>query len=100
VIRANLVGAQLRDSSFLRANLKGAVLKETSLAYANLLEAKLEDADLQHSDLSKAIGLTREMLEEALTDDDTITPADLNFISRALAQMRFRRRSSASSSSD
>jgi len=72
--RANLSMARLPKSDLSGANLAGARLREADLSGAELFGADLRRANLRGADLSKVIGLTREQIESAITDEKTILP--------------------------
>ncbi len=63
----DLSGANLIGIDLTHANFRNAILRD-----AHLEKAKLWDCDLRGADLSGATGLTKEQLDEALTDSSTI----------------------------
>ena len=67
--RANFSAADLR-----RANLSGADLSEADFRGANLNGATLSGANLSGANLRHAVGLTKEQLESATTDEKTQLP--------------------------
>ncbi len=81
---ANLSGADLPGANLSKVNLSGANLSGARLSYpglrpANLSEAILSGADLTRADLRganlrDAVGLTREQIESAITDETTVLP--------------------------
>lgn len=105
--KANLENADLSSAVLSNANLSNANLSNAKLWNANLRNASLSDANLSHADFSSAdlggatlldaeVGgaifhktilkganltrakkLTRAQLQEAITDEKTILPADL-----------------------
>jgi tetratricopeptide (TPR) repeat protein len=68
---AGLVGATLRRAGLQNADLRRADLGGADLREADLTRALLDGADLRGTKLDSAIGLTREHLQSALTDDAT-----------------------------
>ena len=91
---ANLVRANLSGADLLRANLRGADLMRANLRGTQLFEADLSDATLWGADcrtvvtdegarvsmdLSAAIGLTQEQLDEMDGDRGVIIPAHLTY---------------------
>jgi hypothetical protein len=89
---ADFAGADLRNASLAGANLQGVLLENTILRSANLVAvdlrtvyfmdtdltaAVLDEADLRTADLSRAIGLTQEQLDNALGDSHTVVPHNL-----------------------
>jgi len=77
--RAKLPQADLSSARLPKANLAGADLSEAELFGADLSQAylagvKLSTSDLRGVDLSRAKGLTREQIESARTDENTILP--------------------------
>ena len=66
---ANLAGADFQAARLTNADLTGANLTGANLWYADLTGASLEGANLQGVD-----HLTREQLESAVVDGDTILP--------------------------
>ena len=87
LLKANLTGADLRganlhDASLTEAQLQDANLEEADLMWANLGGAKLERANLtgtylQGTDLRKAVGISREQIENAVYDEHTCLPSNL-----------------------
>jgi len=75
--RATLIDADLTNADLERADLSSADLSGATLAKANLAGASLVGATLEGTDLSTAVGLTREQLEEALTGGSTRLPPHL-----------------------
>jgi hypothetical protein len=69
LIRADLSGADLSG-----ADLSSAVLAEANLTGANFSEAELMDTWLNGADLSGAVNLTCDQIEEANIDQDTKLP--------------------------
>jgi hypothetical protein len=86
--QARLSGASLYDAclngvNLAEAQLNGAVLAGSDLTGANLDRADLTGADLrstdtQGTDLRQTTGLNRSQLRAAVTDDQTLLPAELN----------------------
>jgi hypothetical protein len=81
---ADLTGARLHDADLSSACLSGVDNDRaprdygpTLLARANLSGAELAGADLCGVDLSEVVGLTRDQLSDADTDESTNLPADL-----------------------
>ena len=82
--KANLSGADLSDtlfgeSDFLETNLSGAKLCSADLEWAFLAGANLTDADLtgtnlKRADLTDVVGLTKEQVDSAVTDEWTTLP--------------------------
>ncbi len=75
--KVNLSGADLRSTSFSEADLGWADLSGADLRGGDLQGARLLFTDLSGADLSHAVGLTREQIEEAVTDAATQLPEDL-----------------------
>ena len=93
-VRPVLTGANLKDRdftgiNFLKANLSaadltGAILRSANLRYTDFsgstlcgvdfLGATIMLADLTGADLSDAVGLTNDQIDECITDDATILP--------------------------
>ena len=73
--RATLVRVELQEANLSVANLQGAFLMRADLADADLQWAILDQAKLQGADLSKAIGLTSQQLEESFGDEYTKLPS-------------------------
>jgi uncharacterized protein YjbI with pentapeptide repeats len=76
-LKANLSGANLA-----RARFKGANLRYTDFSGCDLTNADFEDADvmladLTGADLSGSSGLSRDQIEDALTDETTVLPDGL-----------------------
>jgi hypothetical protein len=76
-IRPNLKGAIFWEADLTGADLSGADLQDTYLLGANFQETKLGGANLSGVNLSTARGLSKEQLEETLTDEDTMLPESL-----------------------
>jgi len=74
---SNLYKAVLCDVSFEAADLVGARLSEATVKSANLTQARLLGTDLRRVDLRQVIGLTRDQLAHAITDETTILPGYL-----------------------
>ena len=72
--KASLKGANLWGASLEKALLGGASLKGADLRFARLEGANLSEAHLEGADLSGAIGLTREQIDKAITDEETKLP--------------------------
>ncbi len=72
--RANLSGAILLRANLSQVYLQGADLSGAYLRGARLSRANLSEADLSRADLTEVEGLTREQIESAITDEDTILP--------------------------
>jgi hypothetical protein len=80
--KANFNGACLVDANLLDAHLEGADFWEAHLQMANLCEAHMEEAvltgaHLEGADMSGAVGLTREQIDQAITDAKTKLPDHL-----------------------
>jgi len=71
---AHLEGADLRGARLERAHLESAHLEGANLWRAHLEGARLVRAHLERVDLRHAIGLTREQLAQAITDENTKFP--------------------------
>ncbi|MEV0092571.1 pentapeptide repeat-containing protein [Streptomyces sp. NPDC050738] len=81
---ANLIGAHLEkawmretrlgDAWLNRAHLEGAYLRGADLRGATLKEAHLAETRLLGADLSTAVGLTAEQVDEAVLDAETRLP--------------------------
>ena len=71
---ADLSGARLSEAKVGGADLSHALLSEADLSKADLSRANLSKANLSGADLSETIGLTREQIESAITDEDTKLP--------------------------
>ncbi|MDA2920012.1 pentapeptide repeat-containing protein [Desulfobacterota bacterium AH_259_B03_O07] len=79
---AFLPGANLKNAFLNKANLRYAVLEKSNLQGAELERANFEEADLNNADLKgvdlrSAIGLTRDQIDSAETDDRTQLPESL-----------------------
>jgi uncharacterized protein YjbI with pentapeptide repeats len=79
---AKLNNAFLRETKLIKANLSEADLSNATLEYTKLREAdlrktKLTSAVLMNADLSASIGLTREQISEAVIDESTMLPTEL-----------------------
>ncbi len=74
---AHLLGADLRGANLSGVDLFGADLSGANLSGANLWGADLSGANLKGVNLSATIGLTREQMESAITDETTIWPDHL-----------------------
>jgi uncharacterized protein YjbI with pentapeptide repeats len=79
---ADLNDAVLDKAQLQGATLKGVVLQNASLAGANLQGADLENANLWYADISGADlrgakNLTQQQIDDALGDDETQLPEDL-----------------------
>jgi hypothetical protein len=79
---AYFLGADLREATLNKSDLSGAVLGATDAAVrparvdgADFSGAEMAGTLLQGIDLSKAIGLTQEQIDESETDDKTVLPA-------------------------
>jgi uncharacterized protein YjbI with pentapeptide repeats len=70
--RADLSGADLQG-----ANLCGVELRKAQFGQAQIQGADLMDADLRGVDLRDVIGLTKDQIEEANTDEKTLLPEEL-----------------------
>jgi uncharacterized protein YjbI with pentapeptide repeats len=87
LIEAKLGGADLSSAILSRAKLSGADLiganlfvarlNEANLSGARLIEANLSGADLSAADLSKARDLTWEQVSQAIIDDYTKLPVEI-----------------------
>ena len=76
--KVNLSGADLSGSNFAGSDLGWADLSGADLRKADLSGARLIFADLTGADLRGAKGLIRKQVEEAITDDATRLPSDLD----------------------
>ena len=76
-LKANLSGANLAGSRFHEANLRYTDFSGCDLTDADFHGANLMLADLTGAVLTGALGLTRETIEEARTDESTVFPAGL-----------------------
>jgi uncharacterized protein YjbI with pentapeptide repeats len=79
---AKLNDAFLRETKLIKANLSEADLSNATLEYTKLREAdlrktKLISAELMNTDLSASIGLAWEQLSEAIIDESTMLPPEL-----------------------
>ncbi len=79
---ADVDGAHLERAGLNGAHLEGAFFCEAYLKGANLNGAHLEGADLNNANLEGALlrgatGLTREQIDEAITDETTKLPSYL-----------------------
>jgi SnoaL-like domain/Pentapeptide repeats (8 copies) len=70
-----LKGEDLNGTNLQRANLQGADFEGSSFAGANLQGANLRGANLKGADLTRAINLTQEQIDSAITDDTTKRPS-------------------------
>lgn len=59
------------------ANLKGVYLGRAHLSGTSFMNAGLAGADLGKADLRQAVGLSREQLNNAVMDDATLLPPDV-----------------------
>jgi hypothetical protein len=75
--RSHLKGASLRSVCLTGADLTGADLTGADLTGADLKGAILKDADLKGAILKDVRGLTREQLNQAVTDQRTVLPDGL-----------------------
>ncbi|MBI4339063.1 MAG: pentapeptide repeat-containing protein [Chloroflexi bacterium] len=71
---ADLWDAHLEGAGLWDAHLEGATLWDAHLEEANLSRAHLDGAHLEGVDLSGALGLTRQQLASAITDENTLLP--------------------------
>ena len=76
-LRPGLTGAKLSGRDFSGMDLKKVNLSGADLRGGDLQGARLLFTDLTGADLSDALGLTREQIEEAVTDRATRLPEDL-----------------------
>lgn len=72
--RARLMGANLADAILVDADLSGADLTGANLRGADLTNAKMGRAILRGADLRDTRGLTKRMLDSAVTDSKTKRP--------------------------
>ena len=77
--RLNIVGANVRRTDLSYANLTGADLTDANCSYVNFRGANFKDAKLTRTkligaDLTGAKNLTKEQIDEAITDDTTKLP--------------------------
>jgi uncharacterized protein YjbI with pentapeptide repeats len=77
LIKAHLLGADLREAEFVGANLREADFIGANLQGADLNGANLQGADFTGANLSTTKNLTQEQLDEACGDDKTLLPDDL-----------------------
>jgi uncharacterized protein YjbI with pentapeptide repeats len=78
----NFLKANLSGSDLTRAQLRGANLRYTDFSGCDLTGVDFEGANIMLADLTGAIltdavGLSREQVDDALTDEATILPAGL-----------------------
>jgi uncharacterized protein YjbI with pentapeptide repeats len=71
---ANLSYANLEGAFLPGAHLEQAVLYGAHLAGADFHDAELDEANLRRTDLSRALGLSREQIDGAITDEGTALP--------------------------
>ncbi|MDX2044349.1 MAG: pentapeptide repeat-containing protein [Acidobacteriota bacterium] len=86
--RAQLICADFEEASFTGAHLEEAIcsnanLKGASFSWARLNDTQLNIAHLEGADLSNAIGLTQEQIQDSFTDDETKLPNNPNFAQKA-----------------
>src|SRR5215217_913993 len=74
---SNLSYSHLVNTNLSNADLSDADLNHAYLANADLSGATLSDADLNHAELQTARGLTQEQIDEAIGDERTQLPDDL-----------------------
>ncbi len=72
--RADLLKADLRWATLMGANLTEALLHGADLAGANFFGANLTRTFLHEVNLEGAVGLTREQIESAISDEHTRLP--------------------------
>ena len=73
-LQAHLEGAYLSGAHLEEADLSGAHLERSFFLQAHLEGAYLSGAHLERADLGRAIGLTREQVDSAITDRHTRLP--------------------------
>ncbi len=71
LVETNLSGAEATEADLSSADLSGSRLSETILSGANLVGTILYGVDVR-----RAVGLTREQIDSALTDSRTRLPLD------------------------
>jgi len=69
--------AYLRWTDFRGAHMSGADLRETLCFMTRFHGATMTDVNLEGVDLSSALGLTGEQIQDAITDDQTLLPGYL-----------------------
>jgi Pentapeptide repeats (9 copies) len=79
---AFLIRSNLKNAYLDKANLSYSTLTESDLEGAKLKDVNLEGAELKYAvlygvDLTNAIGLTRDQVDSAITDNKTKLPASL-----------------------
>jgi uncharacterized protein YjbI with pentapeptide repeats len=74
---ANMSNANLAHVRLTRANLRYANLNDALLDHVDFADADLANADLRGANLSHAKNLTKQQLEEAVTDGSTTLPSQL-----------------------
>jgi uncharacterized protein YjbI with pentapeptide repeats len=82
-LKLDLSGAFARRTDLSGANLEGANLSDADLTNAVLRNANLKDANLKGTilrgaDLRWAKNLTKSQVKEAVIDEKTLLPDDLN----------------------
>jgi len=75
--KADLREARLFHTTLIRTDLRRADLRRAFLGSADLTNAQLWKADLRGAFLGQALGLTREQVESAVTDEKTQLPDSL-----------------------
>jgi hypothetical protein len=73
----NLTNAILFKANLSGTDFSGAILLHTKLDFANLSEARFDNAYLRGANLSTSTGLTWEQLSEAIIDETTKLPPEL-----------------------
>lgn len=71
---ADLGETHLEGAGLDAAHLEGTYLAEAHLEEVDLFEAHLKKTDIRRANLTDVIGLTREQLESAITDERTVLP--------------------------
>ena len=79
---AYLVGAHFQSTNISGANFRGATMPGVDLSFceigdADFSEADVEEVDFRRTDLSRARGLTQEMIDKAFGNSETKLPDGL-----------------------
>lgn len=75
--KTKLEGADLSGARLDGVDFNAASLQTANLSRANFKEAILNEADLRGANLRYAVGLTREQVELARIDKNTLMPSHL-----------------------
>ncbi|MEE2753451.1 MAG: pentapeptide repeat-containing protein [Candidatus Latescibacterota bacterium] len=76
-LKVNLSGANLKRVRFHKANLRYTDFSGCDLSGADFENADIMLADLTGAKMSGVVGLSREQIEDTLTDTSTILPESL-----------------------